>query len=319
MPKILIVDDVVDNVKLLSLCLFDEGYDICTASNGEEALEVVEREKPDTILLDVMMPVMDGIEACTRLRRHPDHRTIPIILVTALSQEDDVVNGLDAGADDYITKPFNPRTVAARTRSAVNRYMIQLENQRLMAELQKLATTDSLTGIRNRRTFFTLFEQEWRRSDRNGTGLTSIMIDVDRFKLLNDTHGHMCGDKVLKAVASTLEDGLRQSDILCRYGGEEFCAILPETPLEGGAIWAERRRQAIEELTVSHGKETVAVTASFGVAQRTPELDSVDKLVNAADVALYHSKSTTRNAVSMHGPEEMVAYNPSADAYAATT
>lgn len=309
MPKILIVDDVVDNVKLLSLCLFDEGYDICTASNGAEALEAVDRENPDTILLDVMMPVMDGIEACTRLRRHADHRTIPIILVTALSQEDDVVAGLDAGADDYITKPFNPRTVAARTRAAVNRYTIQQENQRLMAELQKLATTDSLTGIRNRRTFFTLFDQEWRRSDRNGTELTCVMIDVDRFKLLNDNHGHLSGDKVLKAIASTLEAGLRQSDILCRYGGEEFCALLPETPLDGGALWAERRRHAIESLAIQNGQQTIKVTASFGVSQRTPKLDSVDLVVNAADIALYSSKTTTRNTVTSHGEDRMIPYN----------
>lgn len=308
MPKILIVDDVLDNVKLLSLCLFDEGYEILTASNGQEALEIVESHSPDAILLDVMMPVMDGIETCARLRRHPEHRTIPVILVTALSQEDDVVNGLDAGADDYVAKPFNPRIVAARTRAAVSRYMIQRENQRLMAELQKLATTDSLTGIRNRRTFFTLFEQEWRRSDRNGTDVSCVMIDIDRFKELNDTFGHLAGDKVLKAVATCLEDGLRQSDILCRYGGEEFCAVLPETPREGAAIWAERRRQAIEELLVPHSSQNLQVTASFGVSQRSPRTETVDALVNTADVALYHSKSTTRNVVAIHDETEMILY-----------
>jgi two-component system cell cycle response regulator len=309
-PKILIVDDVVDNVKLLSLCLYDEGYEIATAYNGQEALEAVDREAPDAILLDIMMPIMDGIEVCRRLRRHPEHRTIPIILVTALSQEDDVICGLDAGADDYINKPFNPRVVAARTRAAVNRYMIQLENKRLVAELQVLATTDSLTGIRNRRTFFTLFEQEWRRADRTQAPLSCVMIDVDRFKNLNDTYGHQTGDKVLKQIAHTLDDGLRKSDVLCRYGGEEFCVILPETPVDGAAIWANRQRQAIEELSFPHGEATIKVSASFGVAKRETETNCVDALVNDADLALLHSKSTTRNTVTLFHPENMIPFGP---------
>jgi diguanylate cyclase (GGDEF)-like protein len=297
MARVLIADDVPDNVKLLKLCLEDEGYEVVTAVNGQQALALASECVPDTILLDVMMPVLDGVEACRQLKQDERLGAIPVIMVTALDQEHDVIRGLDAGADDYITKPFNERVVAARTRAAVRRREAVAENARLMHELEQQATTDALTGLLNRRTFFAGFERELRLSCRHDTPLSVLLMDLDFFKKVNDDYGHPVGDATLRAVAAQLKREFRTTDLLCRFGGEEFGMLLPSTDEANARDSGERARTAIAEMDISAGASQIRITASFGVASRLGDCCSVDELLELADEALKVAKQTGRNRV----------------------
>ncbi|MDP6447511.1 MAG: diguanylate cyclase [Pirellulaceae bacterium] len=301
MARVLVVDDIPDNVKLLTFCLEDEGYEIVPATNGKEALTAARDCDPDCILLDVMMPGLDGVAVTERLRDDPDTAQIPIILVTALSDEDDVIRGLDAGADDYVTKPYNSRVIAARTRAAVHRHMIIRENRRLIDQLEWAAKTDSLTNLLNRRSFFELFEYEIKQLVRSRTQLSLVMVDVDHFKHVNDQHGHLAGDEALRQVANSLREGSRDSDVVGRYGGEEFCALLPDTDEEGARIWAERRREAIEQLQVQFDNVQIPITASFGISTAAGG-ETVTQITNDADIALLDAKSAGRNRVLSAAP-----------------
>jgi diguanylate cyclase (GGDEF)-like protein len=294
MARVLVVDDMPDNVKLLALELSDHGHEVLTASNGTQGLGMAQSERPDVILLDVMMPGLNGIEVCRRLKADPKLRPIPVIMVSARELDDDIVLGLDAGAQDYVTKPFNLQIVMARVRSAARAKADHDMIAKLNERLATLAGEDGLTGLKNRRSFQESLTASHAFALRQGLPLSLMMIDVDHFKQFNDTFGHTAGDEVLNAVAQLLRRGTRAHDVVARYGGEEFALVLPATDAEPGRILAERLRQTL----ATHDWPVRRVTASFGVAT----LLHVDRdpiaLIREADKALYHSKQQGRNRVT---------------------
>jgi two-component system, cell cycle response regulator len=300
--KILVVDDVPDNVKLLKYELSDDGYEVLTALSGQEALDVARAERPDVILLDVMMPGLDGIEVCVRLKRDPELEPIPVIMVTARERDDDVVRGLDAGAHDYITKPFNSQIVLARVRAAARAKAAHDLIAELTGRLAELATHDGLTGLKNRRSFSEELQSSVSFASRHPSPLSLTMLDVDQFKSYNDTFGHPAGDAVLCAVAEMLRAAVRDHDMVFRYGGEEFAVLSPGTDGGGGRTLAERLRVVIE----AHRWPLRSVTASLGVAMLSPATPDASALLEWADRALYHSKRQGRNRVTHHDDLEPV-------------
>lgn len=290
---VLIVDDTPVNIQLLGE-LLDGDYDVCFATSGAEALEILSRTQPDLILLDVMMPGMSGYDVCARLKADPLLCEIPVIFITALSQQNDEINGLKAGAVDYITKPFNPMIVKLRVKN-------QLELKRYRDIHARQALLDGLTGIPNRRAFDEQLQREWSRMQRSRTELSLILLDIDHFKQYNDTYGHLEGDECLRRVVAALLSSLRASDFAARYGGEEFVCILPETDRAGTAITAERIRRAVELLKIPHASSLVTpwVTVSLGCATQSAECEEApDQLVASADRMLYQAKTEGRNRVA---------------------
>ena len=293
-PMILIVDDVSTNVKILAETL-SAVYRIKVASNGADALKIAQREQPDLILLDVMMPDMDGFEVCRRLKKDTRTQKIPVIFATAMNSESDEELGLNLGAVDYITKPFVIAIAKARIRNH-----IRLKQQADL--LESLSLLDALTEIPNRRRFDETLALEWKRAMRDATPLSLLMIDIDHFKQYNDHYGHGAGDVCLQKVAAELASGVaRPGDLVARYGGEEFVVILPATDSEAARQIAERLRDRIEKLKLPHAySDTEAVvTISVGAATQagssenaTPQL-----LHDAADKALYMAKNGGRNRV----------------------
>jgi two-component system, cell cycle response regulator len=303
--RILVVDDNPDNVEIIDARLSSRGFTVETATNGEEALARVEENPPHLILLDVMMPVMDGYEVSRRIKGSDSLPFIPIILVTARDSTQDKVEGLDAGADDYLTKPINFPELEARVRSMlrIKRLQDQLDEKNRELEvankkLRKLSITDGLTGLFNHRHVHELLHEEIERSKRTGDSIAVAMVDLDRFKKVNDTYGHPTGDVVLYETAEILRDTAREVDMVGRYGGEEFIAILPGTPEENAAQFAERVRQRVEEHVYRDDATEIRMTTSAGVAAYPSEaVPDADALLKRADEALYRAKETGRNQV----------------------
>ncbi len=294
--RILIVDDIPDNIRVLSSMLVDDGHQISAATNGRQALKLVASCNPDLILLDVMMPEMDGYETCKALKANPQLRSIPVIFITALADVEDETRGLELGAVDYITKPFKEAIVRVRVKT-------HLELKRQHDILEQLSHFDGLTGIPNRRAFDQQLDQEWRRSARAHEPLAAAMIDVDHFKQYNDAHGHQAGDDCLRQVASALAQGLtRGGDFVARYGGEEFIGLLSGVDRDRLSVVAEKLRAGVEALHISHGASPISpwVTVSIGaaIAQPTPETPP-SSLIDAADLQLYAAKRLGRNQVSL--------------------
>lgn len=288
--KILLVDDVPANLHTLSQALMDQ-YDLSVTTSGADALALAEHSAPDLILLDVMMPEMDGLETLRRLRQTDWGREIAVILVTADDRTETQVFGLDQGADDFIAKPVVVPIVQARVRNL-------LERQRLRRELMRLATTDELTGTANRRHFFELGEAERSRVVRYKQPCGLLMLDIDHFKSVNDQHGHAAGDAVLTAFAETIQSLLRQPDVLGRLGGEEFAVLLPQTEPQGTLDLAERLRARVEEMGVAADNgSTIRVTTSLGATQLQASDRSFDVALQRADTALYTAKDGGRNQV----------------------
>ena len=294
-PMILVVDDVPTNVQILAEALHGL-YRIKVASNGNDALDIAQREPhPDLILLDVMMPDMDGFEVCRRLKADLRTQKIPVIFATAMSSMADEERGLNLGAVDYITKPFVIPIAKARIRNH-----IRLKQQ--ADRLEALSLLDALTDIPNRRRYDESLASEWARAKRDRTPLSLIMIDIDHFKEYNDYYGHGAGDVCLQRVATELAEGVvRPGDVVARYGGEEFVVILPDTDKDSAGQIAERLRERIEKLNLAHAySETKSViTISAGVATQTElgECLSSRMLHDSADKALYMAKAGGRNRV----------------------
>ncbi len=292
--KILITDDIPANITVLGEVLREE-YEIIIATNGEKALEIAASEdSPDLILLDIMMPGMDGYEVCRRLKEDEKTIGIPVIFITAKNEIDDETRGLDLGAVDYITKPFQIPIVKARVRT-------HLELKRKNDILENIAALDGLTGIPNRRQFDETVQREWLRCLRQGVPLSLIMMDIDFFKKYNDAYGHTAGDECLRRVALALKSSVRRAaDLMARYGGEEFAAILPDTHSEGAAFVAERIRSSVESEGIPHEYSEVAdhVTLSVGAATKIPQMGSTaSEIIEAADKMLYEAKDGGRNSV----------------------
>lgn len=290
--RVLIVDDERQNIKMLTEYLRDE-HKIMVAKNGEQALKAAAGSNPpDLILLDIVMPGLDGYEVCRRLKAGPETKGIPVIFVTALDNQNNEVKGFDTGAVDYIAKPFNPAIVRARVNT-------HLQLKRKIALLDQLAKLDGLTELPNRRRFDEVLETEFRRISRNFTCLSLIMMDIDFFKQYNDIYGHAAGDACLRRVAETIAGvPRRSSDIVARYGGEEFAAILPDTEADGAFAVAEKLRRAVAVLEIPHqGAPTTGfVSISIGLASiRTGEPISKNRLIESADACLYRAKQEGRN------------------------
>jgi two-component system, cell cycle response regulator len=303
--RILVVDDHEDNIELLRARLEARGYEIHAASDGQAALDQVERVIPDLILLDVMMPKMDGMEVVRRLKADKNLPFIPVIMQTALDTTANKVEGLDAGADDYITKPINFAELEAKVNALLRIKSLETElrdrkNQVevLNDKLTRISLTDGLTEIDNRRCLEERLHEMWQHSVRLHEPLALIMCDIDKFKSVNDNYGHQAGDSVLKEVARLLKEEAREIDRVGRYGGEEFLLILPGTVLDAAVTFAERLREKVEGHTFTFTGGTLRRTISCGVAASPhPRVKDQEALLKAADEALYVAKETGRNRV----------------------
>ncbi|HPF32546.1 MAG TPA: diguanylate cyclase [Candidatus Sabulitectum sp.] len=287
--KVLIIDDDPASVALARQWLKKDGHGIVTAADGEEGLAMAVREEPDLILLDVHMPGMNGFQVCERLKADSRIRHIPVIFLSAADETREKVKGLDLGAVDYVTKPFDRFELPARVRAA-------LRTKRLQDLLTVYSEIDSLTEVYNRRVLMERLEQEWNRTRRYSTTVAFIMCDIDHFKNVNDTHGHPTGDQVLERIATLLRKSVRSSDMVGRYGGEEFGIIMVNADRASAASAAERYRKKIESMDFHSRRGEFRVTVSFGVADSRGK-DSVNQLINGADRALYKAKETGRNTV----------------------
>ncbi len=294
LPLILIVDDTPINIQVLAEAL-RTNYRVRVAGSGKAAFDVIAKVgAPDLILLDVMMPDMDGYEVCRRLKQAPETKNIPVMFVTAKADAADEEHGLNLGAVDYIAKPFHLPIVAARVRNHIN---LKIKTDLLESQ----AMLDGLTNIPNRRRFDETLEVEWKRALRSGTPLSLIMADIDFFKRYNDNYGHGVGDECLKKVAVSLANSIdRPSDLVARYGGEEFIAILPETDTAGAVAIAERFRNHVESLQILHEYSDASnyVTVSVGVVTVVPTAEITQSdLLKLADEMLYQAKKAGRNRV----------------------
>lgn len=319
--KILLVDDREDTLNLLSLLLSERGYTTESTLEPEKVVNLAQNVKPDLILLDVMMPKINGYQVCHSLRKNQSTHDIPVIFMSALDETEEKIKGFELGCVDYITKPFDLDEVMVRVNHQLEVCKLQKElkekNNILKHELEirielehelrstnqklkNLAIVDSLTQIANRRKFDQKIEQEWLRLSREKTSLSLIIIDVDYFKLYNDSYGHQAGDDCLQQIAQAISHTVkRPADLVARYGGEEFAVILPSTDLQGATHVAECIKAAIEELNIPHTSSLVGdrVTVSQGVATTIPDTDSLyESLICLADVALYEAKDRGRNS-----------------------
>ena len=304
--RILVVDDHEDNIEVLRLRLESWGYHTDAVNDGAAALRSVEQSPPDLILLDVMMPEVSGIEVARRVKANRSLPFIPIIMQTALDSTEAKVEGLEAGADDYITKPIDFAELKARLRSMLRIKRLQEaleERERELLEvnerLRHMSQTDGLTGLDNRRHLNDRLEEMFQHAQRLAEPFSCVMCDLDHFKSVNDTHGHQAGDEVLKQLSAILKDEAREIDRVGRYGGEEFMVLLPGTVLDAAVTFAERVRKQVEAHTFTFDGTSIRRTASFGVSAwphpRIPP--DCDALVRAADDALYVAKEMGRNRV----------------------
>jgi diguanylate cyclase (GGDEF)-like protein len=308
--SIVIVDDMPDNLRLLVGILRERGYKVRPAPSGIRALATVRKEPPELVLLDIMMPGMDGYEVCRQLKEDKLTRDIPVIFLSALNEVFDKVKAFKAGGVDYISKPFQVEEVLARVKThlmlRVQQKALAAQNEELLKknvliteqskELKILATRDSLTGLSNRRDFLAKVEQEEKRFQRTKRPFGFIILDIDHFKNVNDTHGHECGDKVLIGVSQNLRKTLRAQDTLARWGGEEFVCLLPETEIEGARKVAEKVRKDIERYSHHCNDVSVSVTVTLGVSVYEGS-GTIEGCIRSADDALYEGKKRGRNQV----------------------
>jgi len=301
-----VVDDIPVNIQLMQTYLSSVGYETIFARNGEEALIQVKDHQPDLLLLDVMMPKMDGFETCRLLKSNQETRYIPVIMVTALNEIEDKIKGIEAGADDFITKPFNKLELLARVKSLLRMKNLhdQLQDKIRQLEeakerLRELAVTDGLTGLYNYRYFKEFLAQELRRAERHHSNVSVVMVDIDFFKNYNDTYGHLAGDEVLRILGQLMRENIRSIDLAARYGGEEFALVLPETNKKAARFVADKIKSLVEEYPFRN-EETQPngnLTVSMGVATYPTDGKAMEDLINRADQWLYQAKAGGRNRV----------------------
>ena len=323
-PIILLVDDNPHNLRVLTEMMEESGYEPVISLSGKKALEIVALQKPDLILLDVKMPEMDGYEVCRSLRNDPRTADIPVIFITVQSDADDVIKGFESGAVDYVSKPFNILELQMRTkthlelkqaRDALKKYNEELEktNQELLKAneiirtqneqlkeiafcLEQLSKTDALTELYNRRYLLEKLDEEVCRYKRTQKSFSVIIADIDDFKKINDFYGHDCGDYILKLIAQRLVQSVRDVDSVGRWGGEEFLILLPETPISGAQVLAERIRNNIRNNVADYNGASIPVTLTFGIAMFDGESD-LDEVLKKADYALYEGKRQGKDRV----------------------
>ncbi len=286
--KVLIVDDNPQALEIAKARLAREDLRVICAESGQAGLEAASREKPDLILLDVDMPGLSGFDVCRKLKADPQLATTPVIFLTALTEAEQKVEGLDLGAVDYVTKPFDAFELQARVRAA-------LRTKQLQDLLDKHAHIDPLTELPNRRAIMERLDREWARIERHGGILSFIMADVDRFKQANDTYGHNVGDRLLQELGKTIASQCRRVDLAGRYGGDEFAVVAPDEAAADAFSLAERCRREIEQIRIDVAEAVVSTTVSLGVAA-SASAGSVEEIIEQADAALYTAKNAGGNA-----------------------
>ncbi len=297
-PSILIVDDTETNVDIL-VELLSDSYEIVVALDGRSALEILEEQEVDLILLDIMMPIIDGYEVCRRVKQNEKTNNIPIIFITAKMDEESIEKAYEAGGMDYVTKPFKPKELFARIKTQLQLRALIQELESSKNALKHLSETDPMTDLCNRRYFNHTSKSIMELAKRDKTVLTVVMLDIDKFKEVNDTYGHNVGDENIISLADILFEMTRKSDLACRFGGEEFILLLPETSLEGAMVIAEKIRKKVESFSLRlEDEREVNITISLGVSQVDTENDlSMESAIKRADIALYKAKENGRNKV----------------------
>jgi diguanylate cyclase (GGDEF)-like protein len=313
--RILIVDDDRQTAALARVWFRDQPYEILEAPDGASGLLVAAEQDPDVILLDLGMPGLDGMSVARRLKEDPATRAIPVIVLTADRNVESKVEAFQAGADDYVTKPFQFEELQARIGSFLHKRGLLLGLEARVrdlastnAQLEQLLVVDEKTGLYNFRAFQRRLREEWQRAERYAVPVSLVFLDLDHFKQVNDRLGHPAGDQVLREFATLVTGGARATDVASRYGGEEFAVILPHTDAPMARGVAERIRRAVQEFVFLEHSSPTRITVSAGVATSTRDIDSMEALVRAADRALYAAKDRGRNQVvdagSLGAPDE---------------
>ncbi|NES96958.1 MAG: PleD family two-component system response regulator [Desertifilum sp. SIO1I2] len=312
-PLILIADDEKMMRNLLRRAMEKEGYQVVDVTDGESAIAAYQSLQPSVVLLDAIMPGMDGFTCCSKMRSFFEGDRTPILMITALDDPESVDRAFDAGAADYVTKPIHWPVLRQRVKRLLQQVSMFQQLEAANQELQRLASLDGLTGLANRRCFDQVLEKEWRRGVREGWNTTEapqlslILCDVDCFKLYNDTYGHQAGDACLQAVAGVLQRVARRpADLVARYGGEEFIVILPNTSQEGAMYVARNILAEMRACEIAHAASVVSdrVTLSLGVSSVVPTSESSQTLLLAsADAALYQAKTSGRDRAVFQSPD----------------
>ena len=306
-PKVLLVDDDEIMLERLQIPMVDAGYEVVTASDGASALAALQADFMSIVILDRSMPGMDGLELCRRIRQQTWPGYVYLMLLTAHDAEEDVLLGLKAGADDYLSKRVSDAQLVARLSTASRVLSLEHSLKSALDERRRMAMTDALTGAHNRRYFMRYVRGELKRARRFGTELSLLLLDIDFFKKVNDEFGHAAGDMVLQKFVKRLQKGLpRDYDWCARLGGEEFVVVLPQTDLAGAAVVAERLRKLVEEYPLHLSESVRPITVSIGVSglQALPKREpaSIETLLADADRQLYKSKENGRNRVTAASP-----------------
>jgi diguanylate cyclase (GGDEF)-like protein len=295
--RVLVAEDDPVSRHRLHMALTSWGYDVTSVPDGREALRVIAgSDAPSLVILDWSMPQVDGLEVCRTIRQRPGDRYVYVILLTAHDRGEEVIEGFEAGADDYVIKPFDTRELEARVRSGAR--IVRLQHQLIAAreQLREKAMHDPLTGLLTRGAFFEFYDRELLKTRRTGSPISLIMVDLDHFKAINDRYGHLAGDDVLREVARRLSATFRRSDANGRYGGEEFVTLAVACSLHDAMTLAERFRRSVSERPVETSAGLIPVTTSVGVAS-TSEIADSRQLLKMADEALYRAKVAGRNRV----------------------
>jgi len=300
-PILIAEDDPVSRM-LLEKILVKAGYEVTTVTNGREALESFSKKFFPIVLTDWMMPEMNGLQLCRAIRKNILTGYVFIFMLTARGSTDDMVAGLEAGADDYMTKPFNRAELIARLKTGTRVLELEKSLKDANEEIRILSITDTLTKCYNRTFMDEQLPKELKRAIRYNHPISLVMVDIDHFKRVNDTYGHQAGDEVLKELVRSINRSIRSDvDWVARYGGEEFLVVFPETDFEKAAVLAERLRRAISQKTIQIKEEEIRITASFGVSGFTSSTSlkevSYEAMISLADKSLYQAKKEGRNRV----------------------
>jgi two-component system, cell cycle response regulator len=314
--RILVVEDSRTQAEWLAQVLAREGYDVAVAGDGRDAIRRVRSDPPDLVLLDMILPDMDGLEVLRLIKARSADHFVPVILLSVKSDLDSRVAGLRIGADDFLAKPYADAEILARAAAMLRIKSLQDQLRAAKSQLEKLSITDGLTGLFNHRHFEDRLAEEFRRSQRYSDPVSLIMLDLDHFKDVNDQYGHPFGDRVLRETAELIRSSIRDPDICARYGGEEFAIILPKTHLQGALSVAERTFRSLRAKTYAvelAGKATsLCVTASVGIAfYPSKDVTTPEQLVKFADEALYRAKRDGRNTVCLYQAQSY-RYDPGA-------
>lgn len=296
--RVAVVDDDSAIRRLVRLFLKRAGYDVVECTTGQEARETLTKVAWDLAILDRRLPDMDGVVLCQELKTNPDYRSRYIIMLTGEDEQEDKIEGLELGADDYITKPFQSPELLARVRAGKRIVDLQKELMETNRRLELLSITDGLTKLHNHRYFQDELVRAFEESERYDRPLSLAMIDIDYFKKVNDTYGHAVGDEILKGVANLYRESVRATDLVARYGGEEFAVMMPETNLEDALTFAEKIRALVEETPMQTQAGPLKITVSLGVASIPhSKIHTPKEVIVAADKALYRAKRNGRNQV----------------------